>query len=158
MLLTKIKAIKARKLTLAQQALQRAQAKILAKRREVQQAEQALENYVEWRLAEEDRLFERAHEQCLNRQGLDGLRHEVGLLRAGDARLNQKILDAQHQVDLAIEEKNLCQQNLIRAEKVLEKYHSLLAQEAEKQKRERERLEEYSLDEFVSARYTGARP
>ncbi len=153
-MLKKLEQIKQRKLERAQKELNSAQAKILAKRAEVKKVQQKLQQYISWRIAEEDRLYEQAYEECLSAKGLDDLRHEIGMLRAKDASLNRLVLDAEHQVDLAIQEKNMCQQAVQQAQKVLEKYSTLLEQEAQKLKREEEREEEQVLDELVTANFS----
>jgi len=154
-MLKQLEKIKQRKLERAQKELKSAQAKILAKRAEVTKAQQKLQQYISWRVAEEDRLYEQAYEKCLSAKGLDDLRHEIGMLRAKDASLNRLILDAEHQVDLAIQEKDACQLAVQQAQKVLEKYSILLVQEAQKLKREQEREEEQVLDELVTANFSG---
>lgn len=154
--LSRLKSIKTKKLEKAQQALQRALSAIKARKKALHNAREKLSQYIQWRLNREDQLFAEAYEECLNLKGLNELRHKIGVLRGKDAELNQKILDAEHQLDLAVEHKNTCQQEVVKAEKVLEKYTTLLIEETAKKKRQQEREEEAALDEFVIARFTGA--
>ncbi|RJG42789.1 type III secretion system stalk subunit SctO [Motilimonas pumila] len=156
MMLQKLKVIKDRKLEKAQQELQSAQAKILAKRAAVKAAKAALEQYIVWRENKEDELYAKAYEECLSAKGIDDLRYEIGMLRGKDATLNRNILDAEQQVDLAIAAKQQCQLAVSQAQKVLEKYITLIEQEQQKQKREQEREEEQALDELVTANFAGA--
>ncbi len=155
-MLAQLKAIKARKLDKAQQALASAQANILEKKKQVEVAKQKLTQYISWREAKEDALYEQAYREYLSAAGLDDLRYEIGQLRAKDAILNQQILDAEHQVDLAVAQRNECQLAVQQAHKVLEKYLTLLAQEAKQRQREQEKQEEESLDDLVTARFSGA--
>lgn len=149
-ILEKIQSIKVYKLQLAEKALSAATNALAARRKDVVAANKNLNDYVNWRVAEEVRLDKLAFASPMTLKALDELHFKIGLLRAKDVTLRQLILDSEKQVDTALAFKVECQAKVHRAEKQLEKYRLLLKQDQKKRKKQQDIAEEQSLDEFVT--------
>lgn len=67
----------------------------------VDAAEQALNAFIVWRVAEEKRLFAEVREQALRSADLDVLKHEIAALRQRQAEKKQQVEDARRRLSEA---------------------------------------------------------
>lgn len=151
MIIEQLKILQRHKLNRQQQLLLPLYKKMAQCKQEIINAKEALKKYVDWRIEEENRLYQEAYEKCLSQRGIDDLRYEISKLRAHDATLNQRILDAENQLDWVIKEKDDCQKQIAALQKLLEKYEILIEEEMSKAKKLREQEEEKVLDEFSAS-------
>ncbi len=156
MIFEKLREIKQYRLTRKQQLLKQIVEKMNILKLKIDEAKESLNVYVNWRLSEEDRLYDEATQSLLSRQGIDELRNEISQLRSKDTVLNQHILDYENQLDVAIKEKEVCAREIVGLQKANEKYKVLCEREAILIAKEQEFIEEDALDEFSMTCYSGA--
>ena len=111
--------------------------------------EKELADYREWRIEEEKRLFDAIKGKEISQKELDAYKHELLKLRGKEVQLEERIFEAQKQIDR-------CEQNLqdardaylgaVKERKKIEEHRSRWV-EIEKLRQERE--EEKELEEFI---------
>ncbi|WP_033137841.1 type III secretion protein [Aeromonas finlandensis] len=144
----RLQRIKQLRLERAEQQLVTQQGRLQLARHRQLEAEQASQDYRQWRLAEEDRLFAICQAEQLDRKGLKQWQQQVALLREREAQLEQA---AAEQAERVAEERIRLQerqQAVHRARQQQEKFAELHRQALASQRALRDYNEEQEQEEF----------
>ncbi|WP_445496768.1 type III secretion protein [Photorhabdus sp. SF281] len=144
----RLQRIKALRVERAEQHLSLQQMKLQTAHQHHQQALQTLQDYCQWRIAEEQRLFELCQGQPIDRKGLERWQQQIALLRENEAQLEKKIAEMTEKVELELRQLQECQRVLHHTRQQQEKFNELGRQEQEAIRTQGEYLEELEQEEF----------
>lgn len=154
-MLLKLKMIKQRQRDKSEQALVQAGAKLARLENALTEHSDAFNEYVAWRIEQENALYQHAHDTHLSQSGVDQFRAKIATLRAQDATLQKNIATCELDIEKAKAHQQACYAQLQRANKSVEKFDSLIALETSQRTQMAERDEENQLDEFVTLHFSG---
>ncbi|MCC8420759.1 type III secretion protein [Photorhabdus thracensis] len=144
----RLQRIKTLRVERAEQHLSLQQMKLQTAHQHHQQALQTLQDYCQWRIAEEQRLFELCQGQPIDRKGLERWQQQIALLRENEAQLEKKVAEMTEKVELELRQLQECQRVLHHARQQQEKFNKLGRQEQEAIRAQGEYLEELEQEEF----------
>ncbi|WP_387689630.1 type III secretion protein [Photorhabdus sp. RM71S] len=124
------------------------QMKLQTARQHHQQALQTLQDYCQWRIEEEQRLFELCQGQPIDRKGLERWQQQIALLRENEAQLEKQMAEMTEKVELELRQLKECQRVLHHARQQQEKFNELGRQQQEAIRAQGEYQEELEQEEF----------
>ena len=134
----------------ADRMVQQQEHKVSSARAVLQQSEQSVVDYRQWREEEEDRRFAKAKQKTVVLKELEILRQEIALLREREAELKQRTAEAKKALDQEIEKLNIKKKEALSAHKTKEKFVQLNEQEMAEQANQLQYREELEQEEFRS--------
>ncbi|ETS33203.1 type III secretion protein [Photorhabdus temperata] len=144
----RLQRIKALRVERAEQHLSLQQMKLQTAHQHHQQALQTLQDYCQWRIAEEQRLFEQCQGQPIDRKGLERWQQQIALLREHEAQLEKEAAEMAEKVERELRQLQECQRVLHHARQQQEKFNELGRQEQEAIRAQGEYQEELEQEEF----------
>ncbi|CAQ83143.1 MULTISPECIES: type III secretion protein [Photorhabdus] len=147
-MISRLQRIKALRVKRAEQHLSLQQMKLQTAHQHHEQALRNVQNYSQWRIAEEQRLFKLCQGQPIDRKGLERWQQQVALLRKNEAQLERKAAEILEQVELELRQLQECQRVLHHARRQQEKFNELGRQEQEALRIQGEYQEELEQEEF----------
>ncbi|NHB95789.1 type III secretion protein [Photorhabdus stackebrandtii] len=147
-MISRLQRIKALRVERAERHLSLQQMKLQTTRQHHQQALQALQDYCQWRIEEEQRLFKLCQGQPIDRKGLERWQQQIALLRENEAQLEKEVAEMTEKVELELRKLQECQRILHHARQQQEKFNELGRLEQEAIRAQGEYLEEREQEEF----------
>ena len=120
-----------------------------AARAEVVKREQELEAYKIWRHKEEQRLYDSIINTEVRQRDLDGLKQKIAGLRTKDFQYQQAIDEARGMVTQAEQNLVAAEEHYRKAIQATQKFEEFTRVLDEEERKEKERLEELELEEFM---------
>ncbi len=133
----------------AEREVRKCQSQLEKAQQEVKNRQTAFEEYVEWRVQEEKRLYDNIINAEIHQNDLDKLKQEVAILREKDVTLEQAIAEAEKEVEVAKLALLEAQQQHAKAMQAVEKFEEFTKIQDEEAKKEAERLEDLEMEEFT---------
>ncbi|MEJ2044107.1 MAG: YscO family type III secretion system apparatus protein [Reinekea sp.] len=153
-MLSKIEAIKKLRETNAQTAVKRQRTILAESDQALRDAEDALVQYKEWRIEEEQRLYQEIIGSSVEMKGLEKVKSQIGKLRQEEENFKKRIIDAKQERDRAEQDLHRAELALHEANKALEKCQELVKQIAKDTLAKALRGEENELEEACEGLYT----
>ncbi|KAA1194900.1 type III secretion protein [Photorhabdus heterorhabditis] len=147
-MIDRLQRIKALRVKRAEQYLSLQQMKLQTAHQRHQQALQNVQDYYQWRIKEEQRLFKLCQGKPIDRKGLERWQQQVAQLRENEAQLEKKIAEILEQVELEFRQLQECQRVLHHARRQQEKFNELSRQKQEALRIQSEYQEELEQEEF----------
>ncbi|NHB87044.1 type III secretion protein [Photorhabdus tasmaniensis] len=147
-MINRLQRIKALRVERAERHFSLQQMKLQTTRQHHQQALQASQDYCQWRIEEEQRLFKLCQGQPIDRKGLERWQQQVALLRENEAQLEKEVAEMAEKVELELRQLQECQRVLHHARQQQEKFNELGRQEQEAIRVQNEYQEEREQEEF----------
>ncbi|MCW7547982.1 type III secretion protein [Photorhabdus sp. P32] len=147
-MISRLQRIKALRVERAEKHFSLQQMKLQMARQNHQQALQALRDYCQWRIEEEQRLFELCQGQPIDRKGLERWQQQVALLRENEAQLEKQAAEMKEKVEQELRQLQECQRVLHHARQQQEKFNELGRQQQEAIRAQGEYQEELEQEEF----------
>lgn len=117
---------------------------------EVERRKQALQEYIEWRCQEEQRLYDNIINMHVQQHDLDFLKQKVAVMREKDASLEEAISEAEKTLSDAESEVVQAQEVHRLAQLAVEKFTEFCRAHDEEAKKEALRLEDLEMEEFTA--------
>ncbi|WP_387465743.1 type III secretion protein [Photorhabdus sp. RM323S] len=147
-MINRLQRIKALRVERAERHFSLQQMKLQTTRQHHQQALQASQDYCQWRIEEEQRLFKLCQGQPIDCKGLERWQQQVALLRENEAQLEKEVAEMAEKVELELRQLKECQRVLHHARQQQEKFNELGRQEQEAIRVQNEYQEEREQEEF----------
>ncbi|MCC8457752.1 type III secretion protein [Photorhabdus aegyptia] len=144
----RLQRIKALRVERAEKHFSLQQMKLQTARQNHQQALQTLQDYGQWRIEEEQRLFALCQGKPIDRKGLERWQQQVALLRENEAQLEKQAAEMKEKVELELRQLQECQRVLHHARQQQEKFNELGRQQQEAIRAQGEYQEELEQEEF----------
>ena len=123
-------------------------------KQEERDKQKAFEEYVQWRIQEEKRLYDNIINTEVHQNDLDKLKLKVAQLREKDVTLEQALVQAGQQVQEAEQALAEAKEAYNLAMQAVQKFEEFTRIQDEEAKKEAERLEDLEMEEFtVRPRY-----
>ena len=116
---------------------------------ELEKREKALEDHLNWRKAEEQRLYDEIMETQVKERELDLIKQRVALMREKDAEFKEEIKKAKEALAARKEELKEAQQAHRDAMQMVEKFEEFTKVLDEEAAKEAARVEELEMEEFT---------
>ncbi|WP_422134747.1 type III secretion system stalk subunit SctO [Endozoicomonas sp. ALD040] len=116
---------------------------------EVKNKEQELEEYIDWRCKEEQRLYDNIINTEVKQNELDQLKANVARMREKDVLLEQAINEARQDVEKAKEQLEQAREDHMKAMQAVEKFEEFTKVQDEEAAKEAARLEDLEMEEFT---------
>ncbi|WP_252179046.1 YscO family type III secretion system apparatus protein [Endozoicomonas sp. 4G] len=116
---------------------------------EVKNKEQELEEYIDWRCKEEQRLYDNIINTEIKQNELDQLKASVARMREKDVLLEQAINEARQNVEKARAQLEQARDDHIKAMQAVEKFEAFTKAQDEEAAKEAARLEDLEMEEFT---------
>lgn len=136
--------------------LELAKQEVERREQEVERRKQELQDYIQWRSQEEQRLYDNIMNTSVQQHDLDHLKQKVALMRDKDVALEQAITEAQQQVVAAQQQVDQAKQVLetarqahYKAKQAVEKFEEFCKVQDEEAAKEVSRLEDLEMEEFT---------
>lgn len=151
-MLAQLLQVKQRRECSARQQVMQCTAALHDAEEQLQSAQQALIDYIQWRQGKETQLFSRVQRKVVDVDQLEQLNLKIGLLRQQDVQLQQAVEQAERQRDITVSELRQARQTHTRLLKAAEKTEQLLSREHCALRLQLEYREEQEQEEFTRQR------
>lgn len=139
--------IKRLRLQQAERETLRQQTRLQAAQAAKDEAVTSLQRYHDWRLEEERRLFEEHCGKPTSRRALERWRHEVGVLREREARLQEQVVETKQTLLRQREALAEARKTFAKAQQQLDKFLQLQIHALKEANQQQELKEESELDD-----------
>ena len=126
------------------------QNRVDAAEQQLQQKQQELEEYIDWRSKEEKRLYDNIINMEIRQNDLDNLKKKVAMLREKDATLQQEIAEAEKKLSEEQQALEQAQEEHTKAMQAVQKFEEFTKVQDAEARKEAERLEDLEMEEFTT--------
>ena len=119
---------------------------------DLEKSKKELTNYQQWRVQEENRLYEEIINAQVKQFDLDMLKQKVAQLRERDLLLQDAITKAEEHLEETKKQLDLAQENYRLASQAGKKFEEFIDVMREDELKEKARIEELELEEFTTPR------